>query len=208
MTTPMILTAQVPNHRQDHWGHHFITSLRAQAIRNNLTRDRDTIAVVSEIGIWFPDFGSKNYLSILPIVVTNWAICTACKFQECFRMIHVEIYTGNCFLDRKNHDLYFSRAAFIPAGSNSNEKMFFSRALIGSSTASNGITIFLKIMQVHSAVDCFWFDCLWNPASSEKKGTRGKNSFQMIIFRSFLCVRSRNPGGSISWVPIMWTQLR
>lgn len=85
----MILTAQVPNHRQDHWGHHLISSLRAQAIGNNLTRDRGIIAVVSEIGIWFPDFGSKNYLSILPIVVTNWAICTACKFQECFRMIHV-----------------------------------------------------------------------------------------------------------------------
>lgn len=125
MTTPMILTAQIPNHRQDHWGHHLISSLRAQAIRNNLTRDRDTIAVVSGIGIWFPDFWSKTIYQYCQSLWQIFAICTACKFQECFRMIHVEIYTGNCLLEGKNHDSYFSRATFIPAGSNSNDPRFF-----------------------------------------------------------------------------------
>ena len=107
------------------------------------------------------------------------------------------LHRTTVFLEGKNHDLYLSRATFIPAGSNSNDPCFFPRALIGSSTASNGITIFLKSIKSTLLLIVFGLT-VYGIRLLPKKAPGGKNSFQMIIFRSFLCVRSRNLGGSIS----------
>lgn len=137
MTTPMILTAQVPNHRQDHWGHHFISSPEQLDKRSGYN-----CCSFWNWNLLSRFFGSKNYLSILPIVVTNWAICTACKFQECFRMIHVATPETDFWRGRTTTYILVGQRLSRQAAT-ATTQCIFPRALLGSSTASKLLKIII-----------------------------------------------------------------